>query len=242
MFETKLSFLIVRKKKGRDFVGLILAAWIGAATLGSLNASLEESGVVVVVIFVVVVALTLKAFVVVLREERVRESIHTTYIQTFLYTTEEEKQKLHADTQGQWSVKFLGIIFIMSVVCSIPWLIFNISGFHQKTISMFEHSVSLCVYSISFYTPSLICIYMKYRDLKISRTNGSTPSASLEGAYRLRYYSRQHSLNMIIIEDGIVKEVTTAAAAPDGTSVVVTSVNQCYTDDHLQLPERQVES
>ena len=178
-----------RKKKGRDFVGLILTAWIAAATLGCVNASLDDNvrGIVVIFIFVVVLMITCRAYFVVLKQHMKKESIRISYIETFLYTEEGTNDLQKAN--GQWNLRFLAIILISFATSSIPWLVMNVSGFH-KDREDFEHSIPLSVYSLSYYVPSVICMYMKYKDFNTEEAKGCS---CLEEAYRLRNYSRQHS-------------------------------------------------
>ena len=179
-----------RKKKGRDFVGLILTAWITAAALGCVNTlDLRIRSIVVLVIFVLISIIVVYFYVYVVQKHMKKEAILVWYIDTFLYI--EEGQEARQLSKEQWNLKLLGMILISFIVCSLPWMVFNVIGFHKK-FKLIEHSISLSVYALTHYIPSTVCIFMKYKDFKISEEN-----TSLERSYRLRHYSRRSQENLI---------------------------------------------
>ena len=183
-----------RKKKGRDFVGLILTAWITSAALGCVNTSLElHLRRFVVVMTFVVISVFLVCFYFNLRKKCSKQKrIRLWYINNFL-ATDEFSEIQRNSAKKQWNPKILAAMLASFIICSLPWMVFNVTGFHEME-KRTEHSISLSVYLLTYYVPSGVCIYMKYSDFKISEVN-----IGLERNYRLRHYSRRSQENLLAI-------------------------------------------
>ena len=120
------------------------------------------------------------------------------YRETFL-SLEENCAALCKKEPGLWNLTYLAVMLFSNVVFTAPWLTTEIMQFHGS-ISHMGHSVSLTIYALNFYVPSLICIIMRVEEYrafrgKTSRTDRrKKPSMSLEESYRLR---RAYSIDVL---------------------------------------------
>ena len=152
-----------KKTKGRDFVGLIFTSWVTSSALGCIETSLDvhTSHLVVVVGFAVMAVVVLLAYVFVLRKQRTAKAIRLTYIKRFLYTDKEDDDFEQKIFEKIWSLKLLAVIIVSFIACCIPWQVFAVRGLHNSMRSL---SIPLSVYSLSFYVPSFVCMFMKWND------------------------------------------------------------------------------
>ena len=192
-----------KTKKASEFVGLIVTGWITSAAIGSMIFVSKEHSVghvAVLVGFVVVSCIALKSYHYVLMKHRNRENIQIMYRQKYLSL---EGANLGRKEPGLWNLTYLAIMLVSHIVFSVPWLTTEIMLFHGNTGHL-GHSISLTIYAVNFYVPSLICIVMRgkeYRGFsgKQNKTRHKKPSMALEDSYRLRslYSPSAHSIDMI---------------------------------------------
>lgn len=160
------------KQRARDHTGLLLMSWIISVTVGSMNVvTLGHSGkLVFVVVFCAALLSMLRSLIAVMAKHKKKEYLLEKYKSTFLRQTRVSPPgKTKNILKRSWRIKVLAIIICSYIICSIPWVVNEFSerlGPHNSTT--FLHTFGLLTYSVQFYFPSAICIYMRYIQQKIT--------------------------------------------------------------------------
>ena len=155
-----LPWHLTGKRTAKDFTGLIIISWIISITIGMMNVvSRQEAHAVFAVLFLLVVFFLVGSSVVTtkkhLKMKRIQYVYHKTFMRKSLLTKKVFKR--------YWLLKFPAIIIFSYVACSIPWVINEIrEGFKGNSSIPLFHSTSLLIYSLNFYFPSAICMYLRF--------------------------------------------------------------------------------
>lgn len=159
------EYIIIMSKtrSAKDFIGLILISWISSITVGTLNVvSHETTAVILPAVTATLIIISIVCYILLVRKHRMKKKLKRIYHQTFLRTRFASKlMKIH------W-LPLMAVIFISYACFTVLWLInefksnSNSNKAEDKKGNTF-HSVSLIGYSLNFYFPSVICIYLRYQ-------------------------------------------------------------------------------
>lgn len=173
------------KKKAKDFFGLIPTTWITSAALGNMNVATDHNvrRRIFIAVFSLAVLFLLRTYTILLTKHKRNEENIKSYQERFLSTS---RRTRGGGCSGEWSLGSLATILFTYIVCSFPWLLNEILGLYVDTGEV-AYSISLLVYSLNFYVPSLVFIYLRY-----STQGWGTSVTGLEQSYRLkRLYHRR---------------------------------------------------
>lgn len=157
-----VSLTTGRKQRARDHTGLLLISWIISVTVGSLK--IVTIGVVAkiafVVLFIIALMVLLKAFMTVVEKHARKKYLLDRYKTAFLKQGEYSRKLL----KRSWRIKLLAIIVLSYNVCSIPWVVNELREIisPENVFHLSFHTSSLIIYSIHYYFLSLISIYLRY--------------------------------------------------------------------------------
>ena len=71
--------------------------------------------------------------------------------------------KFHDKNKKAW-IPFLTVIILSYVICAAPWLMNEVrEGLQGLRSNPIVHCITLTIYSLNYYFPSLICMYMQYQ-------------------------------------------------------------------------------
>ena len=150
-----------------NYIGLITLSWIISISAGSLDVTTNHLGkVVFAVIFSLIISYILTKYYVIMKlhmkKERLRESYKLTYLRG--------DSRRHNNKKKYWRPKLFSIIIFSYIGCSIPWLVNELQeGLQREPDDAFIHSLTLIVYSLNFYFPSAVCVYLRYQEWKSQR-------------------------------------------------------------------------
>ena len=161
MLAEYISLTYISKQRARDYTGLLLISWIISITFGSMNVVTigNTAKIVFVIIFLFAALSILQSYFVVIKKHQKKKYLLETYKRTFL------RQNSHTNKvlKRSWKIKLLAIIIFSYIGCSIPWVVNELwEGFQTDENNPFAHAVALLIYSLNFYFPSGICLYLKY--------------------------------------------------------------------------------
>ena len=133
-----------------------------------------------------------------LKTHRRKKTFLLAYKENFLHFKGENEDKYEVG-RGKWSLDILGIILFTYVLCSVPCLTVELFAFYcsiSDTLAM----LTTLVYSLHFYVPTSVNIYMAWREFKTSRDDdveakGENKVQNLRENYRFRKLSRAYSYN-----------------------------------------------
>lgn len=154
------------KNRARDYTGFILISWIISLTLGSLKVISIRQDVRVFFLFIdlsVILFLLVKFFTLTRTREK-KKRLHRAYTETFLRRRNRTKTKM---VGKPWRFKYATIIIFSYIGCTLPW-VFNelLEGLSLQNYNPQLYSLSVMVYSLNFYFPSAIFIYLKHHEAK----------------------------------------------------------------------------
>ena len=175
-----IIFTTNSKRKARDFSGLILTSWILSATLGSMNIATRqhEAQMVIIILFILTVLFILRNYLVVVKKNKEYHKLQLTY-KAFL------RIGFHQNKfRNYWKLSYVAIILFSYIACSVPWLVNEIRAGLQKKPNHLAHSICVLIYSMNFFFPSAICMYMRYKQWTCKR---SLYMHSLKQNYSLRF-------------------------------------------------------
>lgn len=173
-----ISLTAGKKQRARDHTGLLLISWIISITFGSMNVVTigYTAKMAFVVIYILSLLAVLRFFIFVLRIHKLKKKMLVKYKKTFLW-----RPKSTRIVVKKWKIKLLAIIVYSYIVCSLPWILNEIhegiahhSGNHsslmlvngsyvmRKNDISYFHTLGLIVYSLHFYFPSSICIFIRH--------------------------------------------------------------------------------
>lgn len=157
------------RHRANDYTGLILISWIISFTLGGMNVvTITRTGRVAfaVMFFLILIYIVIK-YMKILQLHNTKKQLQLRYKKHYLRCTFVKPKGM----RKCWKLKFVTIIIFSFICCSVPWLINELKeGFeahaegehgHEEGMHMM-HSVVLVIYSLNFYFPSAICMYVKF--------------------------------------------------------------------------------
>lgn len=200
-------YIILTSNAKPNFIALIPTAWITSATSGtisssnamsSVNEEVTKSFVVVVVVCVVGLYIAVRVYFFILKTHRRKKTFLLAYKENFLHF-ECENEDTNEEVKGQWNLEILGIILFIYVLCSVPWLTLELIALHCPISDTFAVVITL-VYSLHFYIPTSVNIYMRWRELQTRRRDdlevgGGNKGENLRENYSFRRLSRAYSYN-----------------------------------------------
>ena len=149
------------KHRANDYIGLILTAWILSITLGMLNVVTlhHEARLVFAIIFLLIALYIVIKYFVIIKIHKKKKKLQYEYKQTYLSATLRRSKA----RRKCWKLNFVTTIIYSYLCCSIPWVFNELrEGMHIGGDSPAVHSIVLIIYSLNFYFPSAICMYMRY--------------------------------------------------------------------------------
>ena len=151
--------LASRKRMAKDFLGLIVISWIISITIGMVNVvSRREVRVAFSITFLLIVLILVGSYVSIFNEHLKKNKSKKVYQSTFL----QRNSDITRNMKKFWMLKLNAIIIFSYAGCSIPWLINEMRDeFSTDTENSVIYSASLIIYSLNFYFPSAICMYLK---------------------------------------------------------------------------------
>lgn len=155
------------KQRARDHTGLLLISWIISVTFGSMNLVTigNEAKMTFVILFILSLILMLKAFISVKIKHKKRKCLLIRYKRTFLRPNLKKQKVL----KRSWKTNLLGFIIISYVIFSVPWILNELNeGLGPHDSQTLFHHASLISYSVQYYFPSIVCIYLRYIQQKVS--------------------------------------------------------------------------
>ena len=170
-----------RKRVAKDFTGLIIISWLISITIGMMNVvSHQQARIIFAVMFVLIMLLLAASYITITtkhyRKKRLKRAYQLTFLRKNLHITKVVKKF--------WMHKFFTIIIISYACCSILWVVNELrEGFQTNADNPFVHSTALILYSLNFYFPSAICIYLRCMQLMSRR--GATLQR-VQSSYRYR--------------------------------------------------------
>ena len=170
------------RRSVKDFTGLIIISWIISVTLGSVNVVTlrKDARVIFAVGFILVVFFIFTCYLVIVRRHIRAKRILEAYKKHFLKVSFRRNKVV----KTYWNLKYFAIIICSYVSCSIPWVVNEFrEGLEITPSSPMFHSISLVIYSLNFYFPSAICMYLRYKQWMAKKS--STPAA-LRTSFRYR--------------------------------------------------------
>ena len=150
------------ERRGRSFVGLVLVSWIMSMTLGGVNVvtSHENTRLVFAVLYLFFVFFISYFYFWLGKHNRKKINTAQTYERTFLRGPSLRNNY----TQGYWKLKFLGVLIFSYMGCSISLIVDELWETSQKTtVRPLSCPVPFIIYSLNFYFPSAVCIYLSYK-------------------------------------------------------------------------------
>ena len=177
-----------RRRRARDFTGLIIISWIISITIGMMNVvSHEQARIVFAAIFLLIVLFLAVSYLVVINKHRKKKRLQQAYQHTFL----RKDLRTTKVIKRIWMLRFFAIIIFSYAGCSILWVINELrEGFQKNTVNSFIHSTSLIIYSLNFYFPSAICVYLRCMQW-LSRKN-TTLGRVQSYRYRDAFWNNAH--------------------------------------------------
>ena len=148
-----------------SFSGLIIVSWIISSCIGStlIYAKSRVPHISMATLFVLAIILIVIAFISVVKKSRRQTNNKKMYEKKYLDLCNFRSQI----RKRYWKLRYFGIIFSSYVFCAAPWItkqmslgvIYFVQNKHDKFL---DDSVVLMVYTINFYFPSCIVIYLWY--------------------------------------------------------------------------------
>ena len=157
------------KRRLDKFFGLIILSWMISVSTGSLITVTENARGFARVMFAIVFLLALvfisTMFLLLIKKYRLRKNL-----ELFKLNILALNHPRSSALRRYWKLKLklLAINLTSYFVCSLFW-VFN--EIYEGTQSKRSHynSIVLNVYSLNFYFPSVICIYLCYKEYKTNR-------------------------------------------------------------------------
>lgn len=164
-----ISITTSTQQRAGDHSGLLLVAWIISLTFGGMNVVDigQNARIAFAVFFLLALFLMMRCYIVVLMKDSRKKSLLEGYKKTFLRITEEpcEKQSL----EYSW-IHILAVFIFTYVACSIPWVLNEFrEGIGSNANRPLLNTIGIIIYSLHFYFPSLVCIYLRYRQHKLAQ-------------------------------------------------------------------------
>lgn len=167
--------------------GLIIISWIISITIGMMNVvSRQEAHAVFAVMFLLIVVLLSVSYVVTINKHIKKKRVQIIYQKNFMMHRKNHvvSSKKKKQVKRYWLLKFPAIIIFSYIGCSIMWVFNEIrEGFQSTSSSPLFHSFSLLIYSLNFYFPSSICMYLRYLQWKSKK---SKTTRRVRSCYRYR--------------------------------------------------------
>ena len=155
------------EKKAGNYNGLIFLSWMISISGGSIDVVTTNhvAKSIFVVLFLTAIFFIFVKYYVIIRLHIKKGKLRRTY-ETFLRGSSLRRKV----RKKYWKLKYFGMIIYSYVVFSLPWLVNELreglrEGLYGKEHedTSLSHSITLIVYSFNFYTPSIICIYLRYQ-------------------------------------------------------------------------------
>ena len=155
--------LISRSKRTEeDYTCLILLFWIISITVGSIDviALIPAARITFTVTFLIIIFLLFTKYFSITKQVNKEKRVKQTYKATYLKNDYYRKNLV----KTYWKLKFFAFILFSYVACSTPWVINElVQVFQTEEENHLAHSICLIIYSMNFFVPSAICIYLKYQ-------------------------------------------------------------------------------
>ena len=164
MILTIAEYLILKnrpEKRAKHYTILLSIAWIMSVTVGNIVIVAIDRVVRVCFAFVMIfsaVIMISKYFMIF--EKHIKQlMLLKAYEETFLDQDEAENKEKKC-----WDIRMLGIMLYSYVCCSMTWIINELrKGLLNDDANDLLQPISMVVYTLNFYTPAAICIYLKYK-------------------------------------------------------------------------------
>ena len=156
-----IVLMFARKHRAREYIGLILLAWIISIIFGAMNPHKlrRDARIGVAVFFISVCLFVIFKHISIVSTIRKKTKLQNLYRRSFLRENNRTQSR-----RCYWKLKYFTIIIISYLMCATPWLLCELKeGFEDDTgkgHDMYQR-VLLVVYRLNFYPPSVIWIYLK---------------------------------------------------------------------------------
>ena len=146
-----------KKQNPKDFTGLIVISWIISITIGMMNVvSRQNARLIFAILFLLTLLLLVYRYIIIINKHKKLEKLKSVYQMTFL------QKYANKVVKKVWMIKFFALIVFSYAACSILWVLNELRvGLEGGKSNYIIQSASLIVYSMNFYFPSAICIYLK---------------------------------------------------------------------------------
>ena len=164
------ELLVLRSRSEREeanFIGLISLAWIMSIILAVTNiVLLPGARIFLSTIFLLTLAFIISTYHLIIRKEKKRTKLQEAYQKACIRRDSIRENKI----ERVWEIKYFFLIMFSYVACTIPWVLNELrEGIVEYTVDESVHFVLLIIYSLNFSFPSLVCIFVKYKQWKSTR-------------------------------------------------------------------------
>ena len=169
-----------KKRSAKDFTGLIIILWIISITIGMMNVVSEETRLIFAVVFLLSLCFLVASLVAMIIKHFQQKRLKRGYQDKFL----EKKYNVRQSFQKFWMLEYFSIMILSYVVTSVMWGINELSESidHNNEVPLL-HSAALILYSLNFYFPSGICIYLRFMEFMMRR---GRVAKRIQSSYRFR--------------------------------------------------------
>ena len=172
-----------RNRGAKDFTGLIVISWIISVTIGTVNVITDNEARLAFAFMILALVVVLSSgYSILIIKHRRKKKLKSAYQKTFLRRRIDKKKFMKSNL-----LILFAIIVFSYCTFSCIWVINELrSGLYDDENALI-HSALLIVYSLNFYFPSTICIYLGYRHWTSKKSRGHKRSWYSDSRMSYRY-------------------------------------------------------
>ena len=161
MLSTHIAQQNSNQRKARNYWALIVISWFISIALGTINVvtSKYQKKLVFSLAFLIIVLFATPKWIPVVRSYNKKRKLRLQYQVEFLRDHPLRPKGVNSKC---WKIKHVNFIILSYLCCSIPWVLNEFREGLKLTqdIHLLDFSV-LFVYSLNFFFPSALCVYLK---------------------------------------------------------------------------------
>jgi len=174
------NMLQQKNRSARDFTGLILILWIISITIGMMNVVSDETRLAFALVFLLCLTFLLASFCFIISKHFHQKRLKRGYQSKYLAMNKTSTKTF----QKYWMLEYFGVMIISYAMTSVMWGVNEVrESVNPANEIPLLHSATLILYSLNFYFPSGICIYLRFLEFMIRRGRFSK---RIQSSYRFR--------------------------------------------------------